>query len=152
MSPAKHASGSTKAPPASLARRLGFGLRLHHLLFIAFTIIAGVPIAVLALWEGNTSFQNELDSVRERHLLVARNLTSTMSRYVRDVEAVFGLAFESGALSHPVAGLTDLLMSLNVIHIGILAPDGTAEASLPGLSNDAAGDLPPPLLADLRVL
>ena len=133
-------------------RRSGFGLRLHHLLFIAFTIIAGVPIAVLALWEGNTSFQNELDSVRERHLLVARNLTSTMSRYVRDVEAVFGLAFESGALARPVAGINDLLMSLNVIHISIIAPDGTTEVTMPGLSSDQSGGLPAPMLADLRSL
>ncbi len=132
--------------------RTGFALRLHHLLFIAFTIIAGVPIAVLALWEGNTSFQNELDSVRERHLLVARNLTSTMSRYVRDVEAVFGLAFESGAISHQVVGIGDLLMSLNVIHICVIAPDGTTEVAMPGLSSDPAGDLPPPMLADLRIL
>ena len=51
-----------------------------------------------------------------------------MSRYVKDVEAVFGLTFESGALDHPVAGLTDLLTSLNVIHVRILAPDGTMEA------------------------
>ena len=75
-----------------------------------------------------------------------------MSRYVKDVEAVFGLAFESGALNHPVAGLTDLLMSLNVIHVGILAPDGTLETTLPGLSTGPAGALPPPLLADLLVL
>jgi hypothetical protein len=116
----KPARGPSEKPlsPQSTPRRsgrTGFSLRLHHLLVIAFTIIASVPIAALALWEGNTSFQNELDSVRERHLLVARNLTSTMSRYIKDVEAVFGLAFESGALTHPVAGLTDLLMSLNVI-------------------------------------
>jgi signal transduction histidine kinase len=132
--------------------RLGFVLRLHHLLFIAFTIIAATPIAVLAWWEGNTSFQNELDSVRERHLLVARNLTSTMSRYVKDVEAVFGLAFESGALNRPVAGLTDLLTSLNVIHIFCIAPDGGVEARLPGLSADPADQLPSPVVSDLRLL
>ena len=159
MSPARPATGSSETSPSSPARpaprfggRFRLGLRLHHLLFIAFTIIAGAPIAVLALWEGNTSFQNELDSVRERHLLVARNLTSTMSRYVKDVEAVFGLAFESGALSHPVAGLTDLLMSLNVIHVCLLAPDGTLESGMKGLSSDPVGDLPTPLLAELRVL
>jgi signal transduction histidine kinase/CheY-like chemotaxis protein len=154
MSPATPASGLSETPPPNPVPRFGgrFGLRLHHLLFIAFTIIAGAPIAVLALWEGNTSFQNELDSVRERHLLVARNLTSTMSRYVKDVEAVFGLAFESGALSHPVAGLTDLLMSLDVIHVCLLAPDGTLEAEIKGLSGEAVGDLAPPLLADLRGL
>jgi signal transduction histidine kinase/ActR/RegA family two-component response regulator len=142
-------------PVSSVSRpggRFGRGLRLHHLLFIAFTIVAGAPIAGLALWEGNTSFQNELDSVRERHLLVARNLTSTMSRYVKDVEAVFGLAFESGALSHPVAGLTDLLMSLDVIHVCLLAPDGTLESEISGLSAAPIGNFPLPLLADLRVL
>ncbi len=75
-----------------------------------------------------------------------------MSRYVKDVEAVFGLAFESGALTHPVAGLTDLLMSLNVIHVCILGPDGAVESALPGLSNAPTGALPPPLLTELRVL
>jgi signal transduction histidine kinase/ActR/RegA family two-component response regulator len=151
-------------PVPQFGGRPGFGLRLHHLLFIAFIILAGAPIAVLALWEGNTAFQNELDSVRERHLLVARNLTSTMSRYVKDVEAVFGQTFESGALNHPVAGLTDLLTSLDVVHVGIVAPGGAMEASLSNLSSEPQGDprgephgaplgeVPPPLLAELRGL
>jgi signal transduction histidine kinase/CheY-like chemotaxis protein len=159
MSPPQHTPGrgptAAAVQPRSAPKRsgwLGLGLRLHHLLFIAFTIIAGAPIAVLALWESNASFQNELDSVRERHLLVARNLTSTMSRYVRDVEAVFGLAFESGALNHPVAGLNDLLMSLNVIHIGIVAPDGTTDTAMPGLSSETNGELPLSVLADLHTL
>jgi signal transduction histidine kinase len=137
---------------ASGSGRARSGVRLHHLLFIAFTIIAGAPIAVLALWESNTSFQNELDSVRERHLLVARNLTTTMSRYVKDVEAVFGLAFESGALNHPVAGINDLLMSLNVMRICIVAPDGTTDISMPGLSAETSGELPLPVLTELRAL
>ena len=71
MSPAIPASGPNEAPPLSQAgpaphsgARLRFGLRLHHFLFIALTIIAGVPIAALTLWEGNTTFQNERDSVR----------------------------------------------------------------------------------------
>ncbi len=159
MSPSKPDRDSSEAaspPPARPGPRRGgrpgFGLRLHHLLFIAFTIIAAAPIAVLALWESNTSFQNELDSVRERHLLVARNLTSTMSRYVKDLEAVFGLTFESGALNHPIAGLTDLLTSLDVIHVCLLAPDGPVESDIGGLSNTPAGPLSPALLADLRVL
>jgi signal transduction histidine kinase len=159
MSTAKQASGSSETPrlpQAGLVARFGgrfrFGLRLHHFLFIAFTIIAGTPIAVLALWEGNTAFQNELDSVREQHLLVARNLTTTMSRYVKDIEAAFGLVFDSGALTHPVAGLTGLLMSLDVIHVCILAPDGTLEADIQGLSSEPIGTLPLPLLTDLRML
>jgi signal transduction histidine kinase len=137
------------APSRPVARR---GLRLHHLLFLAFTLIAGAPIAVLTLWEGSTSFQNEVDSVRERHLLVARNLASTMARYAKDVEAAFALTFESSALTHPVPGLTELLMSLNVIDVWTVAADGSNDAQLPGLSSEPPGELPPPLLAELRAL
>ena len=54
MSSAQPASGSSEPallPPARSPRvgnRFRFGVRLHHLLFIAFTIIAAAPIAVLA--------------------------------------------------------------------------------------------------------
>src|SRR5271167_4337865 len=114
------------APPASSGvirraiRRVRQGIRMHHLLFLAFIVVAAAPITVLALWEEQTSYQHELDSVRERHLLVARNLTSSMSRYVRDVKAAFTVVFESGALDKPIPGLADLLASLNVIHICIV--------------------------------
>ena len=133
-------------------RRARFSLRMHHLLFIAFTLVAAVPIVVLALWEGRTSFQNELDSVRERHLLVARNLTSTMSRYVKDLKAVFGVAIESGALETPVAGMADLLTSLEVVHVWVLAPDGSVESSMRGLSEADTQIIPEKLVKELRAL
>ena len=133
-------------------RRAWFTLRMHHLLFIAFTLVAAVPIAILALWEGQTSFQNELDSVRERHLLVARNLTSTMSRYVKDLKSVFSVAIESGALETPVAGLADLLTSLEVVYVGVLAPDGGVESWMRGLPEADAHILPEPLVKELRAL
>ena len=123
------------APLTRPARRWS-GPRMHQLLFLAFTLVSAVPIAVLAVWEGQTALQNELDSVRERHLLVARNLTSTMSRYVNDVKAVFSLTFASGSVVQPPAGLADLLTSLDVTHICILNADGTAAGVLPGLADD----------------
>ena len=39
-----------------------------------------------------------------------------------------------------------------MIHIDVIAPDGTPESRLPGLSTAATSTLPPSLLADLRVL
>jgi hypothetical protein len=71
-------------------------------------------------------------SVQERHLLVARNLTSTMSRYVNDVKAAFTVAFESGALTHNGSGLAELLTSLNFIHVCVIGPDGKIESWLQG--------------------
>ena len=140
------------AAPAGSAAPPRFGLRLHHLLFLAFMLVAGLPIALLALLESRTSFHTELDSVADRHLLIARDVTATLSRYVRDVEAVFALTLDSGALSRPVAGLADVLMSLHIVQVAVLGPNGAPEAELPGLAADQSGELPPPLLEDLRTL
>jgi hypothetical protein len=109
---------------------------MHHLLYLAFTMVAGVPIVVLALWEGQTAFQNELESVRERHLLVARNLTSTMSRYVKDLKAAFPIAFANGSAAQAPAGLGDLLATLSVVHICVLNPDGSVDSVFHGLPPD----------------
>jgi signal transduction histidine kinase len=132
---AVQANNAGKSGGVAARRRRWAWPKMHHLLFLGFTLVAGVPIAVLAIWEGQTAFQNELDSVRERHLLVARNLTSTMSRYVKDLKSAFSLAFATGSVTEPTPGLNDLLTSLNVIHICILNPNGTVDSVFPGLSD-----------------
>src|ERR1700730_15639404 len=111
--PPTEATADPAASGTEPSRRRWAWPRMHHLLFLALTLVAGVPIAVLAIWEGQTAFQNELNSVRERHLLVARNLTSTMSRYVKDVKSAFLLAFATGSVAQPTQGVADLLSSLN---------------------------------------
>jgi signal transduction histidine kinase/CheY-like chemotaxis protein len=133
-------------------RRIRLRIRMHHLLFIVFTVIASVPITVLAVWESRTSYKLELESVRERHLLVARNLTSTMSRYVRDVKATFTVVFESNAINTPIPGLANLLTSLNFIHICIVAPDGTIENWLRGLAPSSGTSIETKLFGELKAL
>ncbi len=132
--------------------RLGFGLRLEHLLFLAFTLIAAVPIGVLALWDQTVAYQHELTSVRERHLLVARNLTTGLSRYVEDVKAAFSLAFESGGLRTQVPGLEQFLVSLNVAHLCIVGPDGRVEHFFGGTIPSEPRNFPKDLLGELRKL
>ena len=134
------------------ARRLRVGVRLRHLLFLAFTLIAAVPIGALALWDESVAYQHELSSVRERHLLVARNLTTALSRYVEDVKAAFSLAFESGGLRTRVPGLEQFLVSLNVVHLCIIGPDGRVERYFGGVTPTEPRSFPMDLLADLRRL
>ena len=129
-----------------------FSMRLQHLLFIVFTLIAVIPVATLSFWTSNTLYQNEIESVGERHLLVARNLTATLSRYARDAQAAFDLAIDGGALGRPVNGLPKLLTLLGITEIHVLSSDGKVEAALPGLSRDSTSDPSPALFADLRAL
>jgi len=69
-------------------------------------------------------------------LLVARNLTSTMSRYVKDLKSAFPLAFSANGVTPPNPALGALLASLNVIHICVLNPDGSVDSVFQGLSDD----------------
>jgi signal transduction histidine kinase/ActR/RegA family two-component response regulator len=133
-------------------RRLRLGLRLHHLLFLAFTLIAALPILGLALWDQSVAYRHELNSVRERHLLVARNLTTALSRYVEDVKAAFSLTFESGAMSTRIPGLERLLAALNVVHVCVIDADGSVSQFLGGVLPTQPHRFPPELLARLRTL
>jgi signal transduction histidine kinase/CheY-like chemotaxis protein len=141
-------------PGGKPARRPGSrrGLRLHYVLFLVIALVAACPVALLAIWENHATYRNELDSVRERHLLVARNLTSTMSRYVQDVRAAFATVFESDAFVNPVPGLPRLLNTLHIEQVMIIGADNTVGPNLAGLDNDIAPNFDAKLLDTLRQL
>jgi len=71
-------------------RYKAFGL--HQILFVGFLIISIVPVLLLATWAQRTALNKEMAAVEEKHLLLARNLTGSLSRYVTDAEAVFRVA------------------------------------------------------------
>jgi signal transduction histidine kinase/CheY-like chemotaxis protein len=62
------------------------------------------------------------------------------------------VAIESGALEKPVAGLSDLLTSLEVVHVCILGPDGSIESWMRGLPESEMQPVTDKLLRDLRSL
>jgi signal transduction histidine kinase/ActR/RegA family two-component response regulator len=146
------ASAGSRQTASRRVLRLRSGVRLQHLLFLTFTTLAAVPIVALALWDQNVAYQHELDSVREQHLLVARNLTTGLSRYVQDVEAAFALAFESGGMRTQVPGLEQFLVSLNVVHLCILGPDDRVEHVFGGVVPSEPLRFPEALLGELRKL
>ncbi len=64
------AAGSPAGAVRRIARRLPVSLRMRHLLFLAFILVASLPIAVLALWPEGTAYRNE-PVVLRGHLLLA---------------------------------------------------------------------------------
>ncbi|MBS0640264.1 MAG: ATP-binding protein [Acetobacteraceae bacterium] len=122
------------------------------MLIVAFVIVAAVPITILASLESRISYQRELDAVHERHLLIARNLTATMSRYVRDVEAAMNLALASDQMAEPNPALVGLLEGLGFRHVCVLGPDDRQERWLRGLAGDTQPPTVPTTLRDLRSL
>ena len=109
-------------------------LKLHHILFVAITLVAAVPVIVLASWVQSSAVTREIDAAREKDLVVAHNLTAAISRYVYDVTAGFQEAVSIGLSGQQVDGLQDLLVSLQFRHVVIIGPNGDIERFLPGLS------------------
>ena len=87
-------------------------LRIHHVLFLAFTIIAAVPVFILSWWVEHRAVQQEINAAWDQHLLIARNLTAAFSRYVFDVKAGFDLAISTFNSGEQAEGLKSLLRSL----------------------------------------
>ena len=54
-------------------------IRFRTLIALAFIVIAVVPVLMLGGWVANSAFDKELDGVRQKHAVVARNLTAALS-------------------------------------------------------------------------
>lgn len=104
------------------------GVRL--LLFVVLATASVVPALILASRMDEPAMQREFEAVRERHLLVARNLASALQRYARDVEIVFRSTAKS--LLHGIGDthVRELLEGLNFHHVCIVEPDGKVVASV----------------------
>jgi len=101
-------------------------LSLPNILFIGFTLISAVPVLLLGAWVQESALEKEVEAVKEKHLLVARNLTGALTRYVTDVEAGF-----RAATDHIGVGMNEksMLSLLNGLHIRALwTIDGNGSA------------------------
>lgn len=130
-----------------------FRVSMRHLLFAAFTVVAAVPVITLGAWVEHHAVQQEIDAARDKHLLVAHNLTAAVSRYVFDVRAGFDLAISAFNSGEQAPGLQDLLRSLGFRHICVVdGSTGTVERYMSGLAQNTAAriTLKPDLLADIE--
>lgn len=66
-----------------------YQLSLRQILFTAMLTVSLIPVLILAAWVHETALSRELDSVKEKHLLLARNLTTALQRYSSDLSAAF---------------------------------------------------------------
>jgi signal transduction histidine kinase len=106
------------------------GHKLQFILFAALITISALPVILLEAWVQHDAYQREIQTVREKHLLIARNLSGVLDRYITDVEegfrAVVASADENGA--HPA--MTRLLRSLSFHHVCVLNSKNQVTQSL----------------------
>ena len=64
---------------------------IRGLLFVGSLTICLIPLGLVIAWVTQNAINNQFDAVREKHLIVAKNLSSALSRYARDASSVFDL-------------------------------------------------------------
>ncbi|WP_085905831.1 ATP-binding protein [Kiloniella majae] len=99
-------------------------IRLHHLLFVGFTLISTIPVFFLAAWAQKTAIENEYSATEDKHLLLAKNLTGALDRYARDAEQIFRVSAQYLQTKKSAEQIGDLMKIVNFNHICITDKTG----------------------------
>ena len=86
--------------------------RLRSLLLGSFLLTAVIPVSLLGWWINTTVDERIYESVQDKHLLVARNLTSALSVYARDL----ALTLQHAANQASIDDNTRILLRNQNIH------------------------------------
>lgn len=105
-------------------------MNLRTVLFVCFTLVSVVPVVFLGAWVHGSALDNEITAVEEKHLLMARNLTSGLTRYVTDVEAAFRLAAVEVAAGGENPDVAQLLDAIHMRELAVVDPSGEVVRSL----------------------
>ena len=126
-------------------------LRFRYLLAVAFIAVAIIPVLFLSAWFQRTTLDNEMAAVREKHLLLASNMTAALERYAKDVEATFDMLTAAAVAGLPLDSTTDLARQLGFRHFCLADESGRIESQL-DLNGDNPARLRPEILDRVRVL
>lgn len=60
-----------------------FNIRIRYILFVCFTLLSTIPVAILAIWVARSAMELEIRAVTDKQLLFAQNITTTLSPFCR---------------------------------------------------------------------
>jgi hypothetical protein len=110
---ARHAETSERV--ASPKRSLTFSLRIVS--FLVLSIVAIIPVLALASWVYVRALEDQVASVSDKHLVIAKNLGAALDRYADDLGNSFDLVARSAINNDEVAGLEAFLTRLHFVHL-----------------------------------
>lgn len=101
---------------------MGFKIRIRTAFIIALLAIGLIPLSVFAWYSYERTLAREFEEVNDRHLLLAQNLSSTLSRYEKDVRATVRSVAASLESSREIPGASELLQALNILQVSLVDP------------------------------
>ena len=114
-------------------------MRLRFLIFLAFSGIAVLPVIALATWIFNDALDREIESVREKHLVIANNVGAALERYANDLIHGFEMVAALPRAEQKSRAISKFMNTLNFQHVCVAdLKTGVIEAEI------APKDLPCP--------
>ena len=106
-------------------------LPIRTALLLGLLIGCSAPLLAYWYWSYTTALDNQFEEVRERHLLIARNLGAALQRYHQDLSSTFDALAEGYASGQSVEVFTPLLAELNFRHVCVYGGEGEAFEAAP---------------------
>jgi signal transduction histidine kinase len=143
--------GST-VPLAGAKRRLpslsAFSLRVQISLVIFVAVV--LSAATMQYWNYKTAFETELNMVRDKHLVIAQNLSAAFSRYVQDVSQIFIEETKDLPLGASAPVTVPMLSNFDIQRVLLVSPDGVVSSAAVGVGDYPASTPDASTLDDLR--
>ncbi|MEC3863159.1 sensor histidine kinase [Mesobacterium sp. TK19101] len=125
---------------------------LRFMTLIMMLVVASIPVALFYKWVERSSYIHELQRVDENHLIIARNLSSALSRYTSDALALFSFVVADSLQHTDLAGFPELLKQYDLCHVTLLDADDTLVSQVEGHNKHNQGMPAPEIIAKLRGL
>lgn len=95
-----------------------FSLRWRIL--IAFVFLVSISVGILAFWVHQSALEKEIGAVKEKHLIVAQNLSSGLSRYVQDVVQTYDLTLGNIDQWQTDTGFSKALAGVDIRYLAVV--------------------------------
>ena len=92
-------------------------LPIRTALLLGLLVGCSAPLLAYWYWSYTTALDNQYDEVRERHLLIARNLGTALQRYHQDLVSTFDALADGYGSNQNVDVFTPLLEELSFRHV-----------------------------------
>lgn len=99
-------------------------IHLHHVLFLALTLISVVPVMILSSWVQGSLIESEESAVEEKHLLLAQNITGALAQYAKDIRATIDVVERHIKEEKSVELLSPLFSSLHIDFVWVINRNG----------------------------
>ena len=99
-------------------------MNIRGLLIITFCLIVIIPMSIFWAWPYSKALDLEIQEVNEKHLVIAKNLSTAFERYYQDVLGVFSI-LETGSQKQVTSPeFNALLRSFQFIEVAAIAKNG----------------------------